>query len=227
MPDKPETTVPIEPPLPTVREFWDAQSPRYDEAADHGLRDPAAREAWRAHLETWLPAPPGSVLDLGCGTGSLSLLALEAGHRVVGVDLAPTMVAEAERKCAGREARFVVGDAAAPPVGDERFDTVLARHLLWTLSDPHAALARWVDLVRPGGCLVLVEGRWWPAGAVPPYARGTEEMPWQGGVRAEDLVAALDPLVERLEVVCLSSEAALWGREVDDERYAVVGRTSA
>ena len=47
-------------------------------------------------------------------------------------------------------------------------------------------------------------------------------MPWQGGVRAEDLVAALDPLVARLEVVCLSDDSALWGREVDDERYAVV-----
>ena len=69
---------------------------------------------------------------------------------------------------------------------------------------------------------MLVEGRWWPAGAVEPYAQGTETMPWQGGVRAEDLVAALDPLVERLEVVCLSTEPVLWGRDVDDERYAVV-----
>jgi SAM-dependent methyltransferase len=101
-------------------------------------------------------------------------------------------------------------------------DAVLARHLLWTLPDPHAALRRWLGLLRPGGRLVLVEGRWWPAGAVEPYAQGTETMPWQGGVRAEDLVAALDPLVERLEVVCLSTEPVLWGRDVDDERYAVV-----
>jgi hypothetical protein len=47
-------------------------------------------------------------------------------------------------------------------------------------------------------------------------------MPWAGGVRGEELVAALDPLVDRLELVCLSGEAALWGREVDDERYAVL-----
>ena len=90
------------------------------------------------------------------------------------------------------------------------------------LPDPPAALARWVDLLRPGGRLVLVEGRWAPAGPVSPYAQETAEMPWQGGVRAEDLVAALDPLVERLEVQCLSDQSVLWGREVDDERYAVV-----
>jgi SAM-dependent methyltransferase len=207
--------------LPTVREFWDAQSAAFDAEPDHGLLDPAAREAWRAHLLSWLPPSPGTVLDLGCGTGSLSLLALDAGHRVLGVDLSPAMVAEAVRKCAGRDARFMVGDASAPEI-DEPVEAVLARHLLWTLPDPHATLARWVALVRPGGRLVLVEGRWSPAGDVAPYARGTADMPWQGGVRAEDLVAALDPLVERLEVHCLTAESALWGRDVDDERYAVV-----
>jgi ubiquinone/menaquinone biosynthesis C-methylase UbiE len=210
--------------LPTVREFWDAQTPRYDEAADHGLGDPAAREAWRSRLRSWLPQPPSTVLDLGCGTGSLSLLAVEEGHRVHGIDLSPAMVEEARRKCAGRDARFEVGDAAAPGVEDATADALLARHLLWTLPDPHAALATWVRLVRPGGRLVLIEGRWWPAGDVEPYAVGTETLPWQGGVRAEDLVAALDPMVERLEVVCLSADTALWGGPVDDERYAVLAR---
>jgi ubiquinone/menaquinone biosynthesis C-methylase UbiE len=208
--------------LPTVREFWDAQAARFDEEIDHGLREPEARDAWRRRLQAWLPEPPGTVLDLGCGTGSLSQLALDAGFSVHGVDLSPAMVAEANRRCAGRDARFAVGDAAAPEVEAGSVDVVLVRHLLWTLPEPDAALAAWVRLLRPGGRLILIEGRWSPAGAVAPYAQGAETMPWQGGVRAEDLVAALDPLVERLEVVCLSDESALWGRTVDDERYAVV-----
>jgi ubiquinone/menaquinone biosynthesis C-methylase UbiE len=217
--------------LPTVREFWEGQAETYDVDVDHGLRAAPAREAWRARLSDWLPAQPASLLDLGCGTGSLDRLALEAGHRVVGVDLAPPMVALAEQKCAEQvasgRARFLVGDAAAPPVGAETFEALLSRHVLWTLPDPQAVLARWVGLVRPGGRLVLIEGRWWSAGDLTPYAQGSADLPWQGGVRAEDLVAALDPLVERLEVVCLSDDDALWGRHVEDERYAVLARTAA
>jgi SAM-dependent methyltransferase len=141
---------------------------------------------------------------------------------VTGVDLAEQMVDQARTKCAAMSATFHVGDAAAPPVEPGSVDAVIARHLLWTLPDPHAALARWVESVRPGGRLVLVEGRWTVPGDGGAYARGADDMPWHGGVRAEDLVAALDPLVDHLEVICLSDEPLLWGREVDDERYAVV-----
>lgn len=208
--------------LPTIVDYWEAAAPGFDAEADHGLHDPTVRAAWADRLAGWLPDEPSDVLDLGCGTGSLSLLALEAGHRVIGLDVAPGMVAAARVKCARRPAVFAIGDAADPQLGGDRFDVVMARHLLWTLPDPHASLRRWVALVRPGGRLLLVEGRWHPAGAAAPYARGAEALPWAGGARAEDLVAALDPLVERLEVVCLSADDALWGGPVDDERYAVL-----
>jgi SAM-dependent methyltransferase len=210
------------PDLPTVAEFWNAAAETFDNDADHGLRDVAVREAWRARLVGWLPPAPADALDLGCGTGSLSLLLTELGHRVVGVDLADAMVAAARDKCAGRTARFQQGDAADPGLGDATFDVVLARHLLWTLPDPHAALAHWIARLRPGGRLVLVEGRWTVGGDSASYARDADAMPWQGGVRAEELSAALDPLVDHLQVICLSSDPLLWGREVEDERFAIV-----
>lgn len=222
-----ETPLPSESELPTISAYWDAASESYDEDPDHGLRDPEVREAWRAKLAAWLPEPPAEVLDLGCGTGSVSLLVAELGHRVHGIDLARRMVdqARAKAKAQGRTATFAVGDAGSPEVAPRSVDVVSARHLLWTLPDPAAALARWVGAVRPGGRLVLVEGRWTvPRGDAGAYARGADEMPWHGGVRAEDLVAALDPLVDRVVVHCLSGDSVLWGREVDDERYAVVAQ---
>ena len=53
---------------------WDAQADAFDQPADHGLRDPAVRQAWRELLVSHLPEPPARVADLGCGTGTLSVL---------------------------------------------------------------------------------------------------------------------------------------------------------
>lgn len=187
---------------------WDAEAASFDEEPDHGLRDPEVRRAWAGRLRGWLPGRAGDVLDLGCGTGSLSLLASEQGHRVTGVDLSPAMVALARQKLAGRDAVFLVGDAASPPVGEQRFDTVLVRHVLWALPDPGRALRHWRGLLRPGGRLVLVEGVW-----------GAVELV---GIPAERLTAQLAPIAGQLRVERLSDDPRLWGGEVTDERYAVV-----
>nr|WP_308216761.1 class I SAM-dependent methyltransferase [Streptomyces fragilis] len=145
-----------------IAAYWNAAAREFDAEPDHGLREERTRAAWDRLLRRWAPPLPVDVLDLGCGTGSLSLLLAGAGHRVTGVDLAPAMVEAARAKlaAAGLAGTFLVGDAAAPPVGEERFDLVVVRHLMWTLPEPGAALRHWAALLRPGGTLLLVEGRW-------------------------------------------------------------------
>ncbi|WP_217238823.1 class I SAM-dependent methyltransferase [Streptomyces sp. AC555_RSS877] len=187
---------------------WDARAASFDDEPDHGLRDPRVRHAWAGRLRDWIPERPSDVLDLGCGTGSLSLLAAEQGHHLTGVDLSPAMVGLARAKSAGRDAVFLVGDATAPPVREERFDVVLVRHLLWALPDPGRAVRHWRELLRPGGRLVLVEGVWGTASPV--------------GIPADRLTALLAPLAAQVRVDRLSDDRLLWGREVEDERYAVV-----
>ncbi|MCX5335291.1 MULTISPECIES: bifunctional 2-polyprenyl-6-hydroxyphenol methylase/3-demethylubiquinol 3-O-methyltransferase UbiG [unclassified Streptomyces] len=187
---------------------WDAEAASFDDEPDHGLRDPEVRAAWADRLRSWLPGRACDILDLGCGTGSLSLLAAEQGHRVTGVDSSPAMVDLARAKLAGRDAAFLVGDAAMPPVGEQRFDVVLVRHVLWALPDPGRALRHWRELLRPGGRLVLIEGVW---GAVSPV-----------GIPAERLTALLESVAAHVRVERLSGDPLLWGRAVADERYAVV-----
>ena len=224
--------------LHDIADYWDAAAPAFDQEPDHGLRAERTRLAWSALLARCLPAGgPQSVLDVGCGTGSLALESARLGHRVTGVDLAPAMVARAAEKLAAAglaaEAEFLVGDAAEPPTGEQTYDVVLARHLLWTLPSPGDALRAWVRRTRPGGRLVLIEGRWATAGqmtaeqtaaeqTVAPYVPGAERLPWGGGVGAEELVAALRPLVAEVRVEDLSTDPDLWGRQVADERYALV-----
>ncbi|MGW0210444.1 class I SAM-dependent methyltransferase [Streptomyces sp. NPDC003233] len=187
---------------------WDAEAGAFDDEPDHGLRDPGIRAAWADRLRSWLPERPADVLDLGCGTGSLSLLAAEQGHRVTGVDASPAMVERARAKLAGRDTVILRGEAAAPPVGEQRFDVVLVRHVLWTLPEPARVLRHWRDLLRPDGRFVLVEGVW---GTLHPV-----------GIPAARLTALLAPLTADVRVERLSDDALLWGRAVEDERYAVV-----
>ncbi|MFD8914533.1 class I SAM-dependent methyltransferase [Streptomyces sp. NPDC059575] len=188
---------------------WDVMAASFDEEPDHGLRAPEVRAAWDARLRGWLPIPPADVLDLGCGTGSLALLAAEQGHRVTAVDSSPAMVELARAKLAGWDAAVVRGDAAEPPVGAGSADVVLVRHVLWALPEPGKVLRRWRELLRPGGRFVLVEGVW---GTVAP-----------AGIPVGRLAALLEPVVRDVRVESLSGDPLLWGKAVDDERYVVVG----
>jgi 2-polyprenyl-3-methyl-5-hydroxy-6-metoxy-1,4-benzoquinol methylase len=190
-------------------DFWDAQAAEFDNEADHGLRDPVVRAAWERLLRSTMPAGAASVVDLGCGTGSLSVLLAFSGHTVIGVDIAPRMIEAARRKAAQAavDARFRVGDAAAPGLAHESFDVVLARHVLWAMPDIDSALAEWVALLRPGGRLVLIEGRW-HTGA---------------GLAASDAVNAIRRHREEAIVTALD-DANLWGGPIADERYLVVSR---
>ncbi|MGV9339444.1 class I SAM-dependent methyltransferase [Streptomyces sp. NPDC003688] len=188
---------------------WDVMAASFDEEPDHGLRAPEVRAAWDARLRGWLPIRPADVLDLGCGTGSLALLAAGQGHRVTAVDSSPAMVELARAKLAGWDATVVRGDAAEPPVREGSVDVVLVRHVLWALPEPAKVLRRWRELLRPGGRFVLVEGVW---GTVAPV-----------GIPAGRLAALLEPVVRDVRVESLSGDPLLWGKAVDDERYVVVG----
>jgi SAM-dependent methyltransferase len=157
-----------------VRAYWDADAATYDDSPDHGAASPAERAAWNAALVRLLSAPPSHVLDVGAGTGFLSLACARLGHRVTALDLSSGMLdrlrAAAERDDLAVEA--VEAAAELPPPGP--FDAVVERHLLWTLPDPGAALAAW-RVAAPAGRLVLFEGLWGRADPVEHLLEQTRE----------------------------------------------------
>ncbi|MEV5720857.1 class I SAM-dependent methyltransferase [Amycolatopsis mediterranei] len=191
-----------------TQNVWDAEAATFDEQPDHGLRDPVVRAAWAELLLPLLPPAPAGVADLGCGTGSLTLLLAEAGHEVCGVDLSERMLDAARAKTAGLQVELRLGDAADPPCPDHSFDVVLVRHVLWAMPDPAAAVGRWVRLLRPGGLLLLVEGRWSTGAGL--TAAECREL-----VRARREEATVRQL----------TDPALWGAAIEDERYLVVSRS--
>jgi magnesium-protoporphyrin O-methyltransferase len=116
----------------------------------------AGRDRMRAQLLDWLPADlhGARILDAGCGTGALALLAAQRGAEVVAIDLSPSLVDVARRRVA----------ESAPP-GSERidwrsgdmldaalgcFDHVVAMDSLihYDEGDMVRALAAWAPRVR-------------------------------------------------------------------------------
>lgn len=138
-----------------------ARTPHYV----HGHAEPVLRshrsrtvDNSAAYLAAHL-VPGASVLDVGCGPGTITAdIAARVGPgRVVAVDPAPDVVASAAQELASAgatNARAVVGDVYADPVADGvegPFDVVHAHQVLQHVPDPVGALRRMRALCAPGG----------------------------------------------------------------------------
>ncbi|HUV05226.1 MAG TPA: methyltransferase domain-containing protein [Armatimonadota bacterium] len=103
---------------------------------------------------------PGTVLDLCCGTGSMSLLLAEEGRRVAGADISPAMIALARRRAdeVGLPVDYYVQDASSLRLG-RRFDLVLSLfdslNYILESSALQEAFYRISEHLEPGGLLVF------------------------------------------------------------------------
>ena len=109
-------------------------------------------------------APGESVLDVGCGTGSLALAAkrrVGAAGTVVGVDASPDMIALATRKASrsGADVSFRTACAERLPFPDATFDVVLATLMLHHLPAPvrRDCARESLRVLKPGGRMLAVD----------------------------------------------------------------------
>jgi phosphoethanolamine N-methyltransferase len=105
--------------------------------------------------------PGARVLDVGCGIGgAMFFLAKDYGSKVTGIDLAPMMITIAQERAAelkdGTGATFLLGDIMEIPAG-ETFDIVWSRDALMHLPDKPRLFARLLELLEPGGRLVVTD----------------------------------------------------------------------
>lgn len=75
-----------------------------------------------------LRRPVHAVLELGCGTGSLTKLLAERGYAMTALDLSPDMLTVAEQKCRGLNVRFLCQDMTRLPIASiaEQIDAVVS-----------------------------------------------------------------------------------------------------
>ena len=95
-------------------------------------------------------------LEIGVGTGLVSLPLHEAGIRMTGVDLSRSMVGKLVEKAGGRVPfPIVLADAMRLPFPDAVFGGALARHVLHLIPDWEAAVRELVRVIRAGGVLLV------------------------------------------------------------------------
>lgn len=150
----------------------------HSEARYAGEFGPASYTDWRAtslggiteHLERRLLLHlAGNVsgrrmLDVGCGDGSLALTFWQNGaSRVVGCDVDPRMIAEANAEASRHNAAtgYLLASAEQLPFRNQSFDNVTIVTVLAFVSEPLPAVREIARVLRPGGRLILGDlGKW-------------------------------------------------------------------
>jgi ubiquinone/menaquinone biosynthesis C-methylase UbiE len=96
-----------------------------------------------------------SVLDLGCGEGYVARILARGGAHVTGVDISPSMIAEACKEEAVEPLGicYIESDARSMPMlVDDTFNAVISFQTLMDIEDIHSVVSEVARLLKPGGC---------------------------------------------------------------------------
>ena len=111
-------------------------------------------------------APGTRLLDVGCGSGQLALIAARAGVNVSACDIATNWLEKARERAAseGLEISFQEGDAESLPYQDGQFDAVVSLIGAMFAPRPDCVAAELTRVCRPGGMIAMAN--WTPSGFV-------------------------------------------------------------
>jgi len=142
-----------------VRHFYErAPFPDYPAGASLSwLRARAERSEFARLIDRAIPGD-ARVVEIGCGTGQMSLYLARADRVVIGADLTRAslrLAAEAARRFALNQVQFIETDLHNAGLREDAFDVVYSSGALHHTPDPSAAFRRIVRLARPGGMIVL------------------------------------------------------------------------
>ena len=144
-----------------AREIFTERAESYVTSAAHTDSQILARL-----VELAQPQPDWRVLDVATGTGHTAFAFAQYVSEIIGIDLTPQMLAEAEKLAAGKgitNVRFVEANIHELPFDDEtfdddQFDLVTCRRAAHHFAEIDEALSEMVRMLKPGG-LLLVDDR--------------------------------------------------------------------
>ncbi|MDO4928121.1 MAG: methyltransferase domain-containing protein [Corynebacterium sp.] len=148
-------------------QYWSNRASSYHDFQQHSTRSEADQKLWTHLLCPILgPAAAQPIVDVGTGSGYLAQLLGRAGYLVHGIDHAPGMLHEAQLQAnrdnvpisfSRQHAQHLAFPTASLPI-------IINRYVLWTLSNPVAALQEWARVLCPGGKIIVIDAAWFPLG---------------------------------------------------------------
>jgi ubiquinone/menaquinone biosynthesis C-methylase UbiE len=150
-------TAPTAPRIPSatddIRNAWDAMAPRYDRFVTDEIMAFAEQALARAEI-----FDGSRFLDVGCGTGAVSIPAARRGADVTAIDIAPRMIelliARAQREGFGN-LKGLVMNAQALEFSDSTFEVSASLNGVSVLADLHRGLREMVRVTKPGGSVLI------------------------------------------------------------------------
>jgi len=144
-----------------IKDFWNYRSQTFDKSPGHYNASQEEEDAWKLLLRSKI-GDSNRILDIGSGTGFLSIMLADMGYHVTGIDLSEQMISQASNKAKqkGLDIRFLHGDAEDLNFIEENsYDAIVNRAVLWTLPNPDVAVRDWMRVLKPGGklCFFLHE----------------------------------------------------------------------
>ncbi len=149
--------------LENIKQIWDQGAKEQGKFLLGELE--ATRTVWEKLLaEKLFPLRSGEVLDMGCGTGFLSLLLAEMGFRIMAVDVSGAMLKEAVQAAdllgVSDRIRFVQTDVSALDFEPARFEAIVSRHASWLFTQPELVYQSCARLLKKDGILLNFDANW-------------------------------------------------------------------
>jgi SAM-dependent methyltransferase len=139
------------------------------------------------------------VLDVACGTGNLALPAARAGASVVGIDIAPNLISQANARAAkeGLAIDFQVGNAERLRQTDGAFDATVTMFGAMFAARPDRAAAELLRVTKSGGRVAMAN--WTPTGFIGQMLKATVKYaPAPAGLPSPLLWGTEEAVQERL-----------------------------
>jgi SAM-dependent methyltransferase len=169
----------------------------FDRAASYYDRTRALSEESLSRLIPMVAAEfttAGRVLEVGVGTGRITLPLARVGVNITGVDISREMLDRLRMNANGHPPAIAIANALHLPFDDASFGGAIAAHVLHLIPRWKGAVDEITRVVRPGGVLIAsrggrtLGGEWWHA-VRRQFFRAAGDPPWPPGM---DLIEELD-----------------------------------